>query len=172
MIESLPQAVTRVTTMFGQQHLTNATGFFFERQSRFFLVTNRHVMLDEASDHRPDRLEIELHVAPKNVAMTRQFSIPLYRDWRAIWRKGRDSAGTVTLSPWNSSALLSRRRFFFMRLRSLTSWSSLIRSKWEPRCSSPVFRSDFTMRCIVCRSRGRRSSPQRSESGFKETAIF
>src|SRR4249920_2225055 len=95
MIESLLLAVTRVTTMFGQRHLTNATGFFFERDSRLFLVTNRHVVLDEASDHRPDRLEIELHVAPENVAMTRQFSIPLYRNQRPVWREARDSAGMV-----------------------------------------------------------------------------
>jgi hypothetical protein len=94
-IESLLLAVTRVTTMFGPQHLTNATGFFFERDNRLFVVTSRHVVLDEACDHRPDRLEIELHVAPENVAMTRQFSIPLYRDRKSIWREGRDSAGPI-----------------------------------------------------------------------------
>ncbi|MET1084707.1 MAG: hypothetical protein ABWY12_16925 [Burkholderiales bacterium] len=87
--------MTRVTTMVGQQHLTNATGFFFERDGRLFLVTSRHVVLDEASDHRPDRLEIELHVAPENVAMTRQFSIPLYRDRKSIWREARDAAGAI-----------------------------------------------------------------------------
>jgi hypothetical protein len=95
MIESLLLAVTRVTTMFGQQRLTNATGFFFERNGRLFLVTNRHVVLDEASGHHPDRLEIELHVAPENVAVTTQFSIPLYRNGKSIWREGRDAAGTV-----------------------------------------------------------------------------
>jgi hypothetical protein len=95
LIESLLLAVTRVTTMFGQQRLTNATGFFFERDDRLFLVTNRHVVLDEASSHHPDRLEIELHVAPENVAMTTQFSIPLYRDRKSLWREGRDAAGTV-----------------------------------------------------------------------------
>lgn len=95
MIESLLLAVTRVTTMFGPQRLTNATGFFFERDGRLFLVTNRHVVLDEASGHRPDRLEIELHVAPENVAETTQFSIPLYRNGKSIWREGRDAAGTV-----------------------------------------------------------------------------
>jgi hypothetical protein len=94
-IESLLLAVTRVTTLFGQQRLSNATGFFFERDGRLFLVTNRHVVLDEASDHRPDRLEIELHVAPENVAETTQFSIPLYRNGKSIWREGRDAAGTV-----------------------------------------------------------------------------
>jgi len=95
MIESLLLAVTRVTTLFGQQRLTNATGFFFARDDRLFLVTNRHVVLDEASGHHPDRLEIELHVAPENVAETTQFSIPLYRNGKSVWREGRDSAGTI-----------------------------------------------------------------------------
>jgi hypothetical protein len=95
MIESLLLAVTRVTTLFGQQRLTNATGFFFARDDRLFLVTNRHVVLDEASGHHPDRLEIELHVAPENVAATTQFSIPLYRNGKSVWREGRDSAGAI-----------------------------------------------------------------------------
>ena len=95
MIESLLLSVTRVSTFFGQQQLTNATGFFFEREGRLFLVTNKHVVLDEGSDHRPDRLEIELHIDPKNVAVTVQFSIPLYRASRSLWREGVDPAGTV-----------------------------------------------------------------------------
>ena len=95
MIESLLLSVTRVSTFFGTQQLTNATGFFFERDGQLFLVTNRHVVLDEVSGHRPDRLEIELHVDPENVAITTQFSIPLYRGTQAAWREGTDAAGTV-----------------------------------------------------------------------------
>jgi len=94
-IESLLLSVTRVSTLFGQQLLTHATGFFFQRDGGLFLVTNRHVVLDEASDHRPDRLEIELHVEPENVAVTTQFSIPLYRGAEPLWRQSMDSAGTV-----------------------------------------------------------------------------
>jgi len=78
-----------------EQLLTNATGFFFERDGRLFLVTNRHVVLDEASDHRPDRLQIELHVDPDNAALTTNFIIPLYRGNQAVWREGIDPAGTV-----------------------------------------------------------------------------
>ena len=70
MVEALLLAVTRVTTIANEQVLTNATGFFFERGARLFLVTNRHVVLDEASEHRPDALEIEMHVDPENVAVT------------------------------------------------------------------------------------------------------
>ena len=115
MVESLLLAVTRVTTWFGTQRLTNATGFFFERDERLFLVTNRHVLLDEASGHRPDRLEIELHVAPDNVAMTTQFSIPLYRERTPVWREARDSAGTIDVAavelerPALPATLLSHR---------------------------------------------------------------
>jgi hypothetical protein len=95
MIESLLLSVTRVSTFLSAQESTNATGFFFERDGRLFLVTNRHVVLDEPSNHRPDRLEIELHVEPENVAVTTQFSIPLYRGIQPAWREGTDSAGTV-----------------------------------------------------------------------------
>ena len=95
MIESLPLAVTNVTTMLGKQALTNATGFFFERDGRLFVVTSRHVVLDEASKHHPDRIEIELHVDARNLGETVQFSIPLYREGKSIWREGLDSAGAI-----------------------------------------------------------------------------
>ncbi|HMA08291.1 MAG TPA: serine protease, partial [Ramlibacter sp.] len=60
-IESLLLAAARVNTFDGQRLLTNASGFFFQRDERLFLVTSRHVMLDEPSKHFPDRIEIELH---------------------------------------------------------------------------------------------------------------
>jgi S1-C subfamily serine protease len=95
VVESLLLAVTRVSTLLGEKQLTNATGFFFARDDKLFLVTNRHVVLDEASDHRPNWLKIELHVDPENVAVTTQFAIPLYRGTEPAWRQGVDSAGTV-----------------------------------------------------------------------------
>lgn len=95
MIESLLLSVTRVSTLLEEQLLTNATGFFFERDGRLFLVTNRHVVLDEASDHRPDRLQIELHVDPDNAALTTNFIIPLYQGNQPAWLEGIDPAGTV-----------------------------------------------------------------------------
>ena len=97
MIESLLLAVTRVSTMSGGQPLTGATGFFFERDNRLFLVTSRHVVLDEASNHRPDRLEVELHVDPINIGKVIQWSIPLYRENQPLWRQGVDSGGSVDI---------------------------------------------------------------------------
>jgi trypsin-like peptidase len=95
LVESLLLAVTQVSTMLGNQPLTGATGFFFERDGRLFLVTSRHVVLDEASNHRPDRLEIELHVDANNMGAVAQWSMPLYRDGQPRWHQAVDSAGTV-----------------------------------------------------------------------------
>ena len=97
MIESLLLAVTRVSTISADKLLTNATGFFFERDGRLYLVTSRHVVLDEATNHRPDRLEVELHVDPNNIAVVTQILIPLYRDNNPLWREGVDSAGIVDI---------------------------------------------------------------------------
>jgi hypothetical protein len=95
MIESLLLTTTRVTTLLSDKLLSNATGFFFERDDRLFLVTNRHVVLNEATNHRPDRLEIELHVDTENVALVTPFSIPLYQQNAPLWRQATDAAGIV-----------------------------------------------------------------------------
>lgn len=97
MIESLLLAVTRVCTFNGSQSLTCATGFFFEREQRLYLATNRHVVLDEATGHRPDRMEIEIHVDPANIALTTQFSIPLYSNEQALWKQVTDTGGIVDI---------------------------------------------------------------------------
>ena len=52
-IEGLLLTAARVSTFDGQLLLTNASGFFFERDGRLFLVTSRHVMIDEPSGTIP-----------------------------------------------------------------------------------------------------------------------
>jgi S1-C subfamily serine protease len=98
MVESLLLAATRVLTFEQQRPLTNASGFFFERDGRLFLVTSRHVLFDEPTKHFPDRIEIELHIEAANMARSIGFSIPLYRDGKSIWRQGRDAAGSVDVA--------------------------------------------------------------------------
>ncbi|MEO8136427.1 MAG: trypsin-like peptidase domain-containing protein [Betaproteobacteria bacterium] len=98
MIETILLTAARVHTFEQQRRLTNASGFFFERDERLFLVTSRHVVFDEPSDHLPDRLEIELHIDPENMAESTWFSIPLYRDGTGVWRDGLDAAGVVDVA--------------------------------------------------------------------------
>lgn len=98
MIEPLLLTVPRITTFDQQRQLTNASSFFFERDDRLFLVTSRHVVIDETSKHFPDRIEIELHTNPDNLAASTGFSIPLYRDGKSLWRQGTDSAGEIDVA--------------------------------------------------------------------------
>jgi len=98
MIESLLLTAARVLTFEQQRVLTNASAFLFEREERLFLVTSRHVLMDEASKHFPDRIEIELHIDPVNLTKSTGFSIPLYRDGKSIWRRGLDSAGDIDVA--------------------------------------------------------------------------
>jgi len=98
MIESLLLAVTRVTTLLGAAELTNATGFFFERDGRLFLVTARHVVLDEATGHVPDALRIMLHVNTDNVVLTADHLVPLYRDGIPLWRQSIDAGGMIDVA--------------------------------------------------------------------------
>jgi hypothetical protein len=98
MIESILLSAVRVSTFEGSAPLTNASGFFFERGDRLFLVTSRHVMFDEPTKHFPDRLEIEVHTDPDNAAKTSGFSIPLYRERESTWRQGKDSAGEIDVA--------------------------------------------------------------------------
>jgi S1-C subfamily serine protease len=98
MIESILLSAAPVTTFIGLDPLTNASGFFFERDARLFLVTSRHVMMDAPSKHFPDRLVIELHSDPENLARTTGFSIPLYQEGQSVWRQGMDSAGEIDVA--------------------------------------------------------------------------
>jgi hypothetical protein len=98
MIDPLLLTSARVTTYQQSQLLTNASGFFFERNDRLFLVTSLHVMSDQKSGHQPDRLEIELHNNPENLAESVQFSIPLHNNAVPLWRGWTDCSGKVDIA--------------------------------------------------------------------------
>ena len=66
-IEPLLLSVTPIGTYSADTLLTRATGFFFQRDSKLFLVTSQHVFRDDKTGHLPDRLQVTLHVDPKNV---------------------------------------------------------------------------------------------------------
>ena len=98
MIEPLLLTTARVTTFDGERPLTGASGFFFERAGRLFLVTSRHVVIDEPSKHFPDRLEIELHTDARNLTRSIGLSVLLYLDGKSVWRQGKDAGGEIDVA--------------------------------------------------------------------------
>jgi hypothetical protein len=98
VVETLLLAAPRVSTFVGDRALTGASGFFFERDGRLYLVTSRHVLIDEPSQHFPDRVEIELHRDERDLSASIVLSLLLYRDGKAAWRQARDSGGEIDVA--------------------------------------------------------------------------
>ena len=94
-VDALLLTSTRITTFIGTAVLTGASGFFFRRGPRLFLVSNRHVFADAPSAHHPDRIEIELHTDAHDLTRYVTWSIPLYRESLGQWRDATDSGGAV-----------------------------------------------------------------------------
>ncbi len=98
IIEPILLTAMRVSTFENDCLLTNASGFFFEREGKLFLVTSRHVMIDAPSKHYPDRLEIELNTDAENLTKSIGYSISLYRNGKALWNQAEDGGGNVDVA--------------------------------------------------------------------------
>ncbi len=97
-LDPLFLAAPRVSTFVGDRALTNASGFFFERDHRLYLATSRHVVIDAGSGHLPDRIDITLHLDAADLTQTTTWSVPLYDQGQATWRQGRDSGGEIDVA--------------------------------------------------------------------------
>ena len=98
MIDTLLLAAARISTFDGPRALTNASGFFFERNDRLFLVTSRHVLVDAPTKHYPDRIEIELHTSADNLTRSTGFSMLLYQGGKSQWRQAKDIGGEIDVA--------------------------------------------------------------------------
>ena len=98
MIDSLLLTAARISTFELDRGLTHASGFFFERDDRLYLVTSRHVLIDTPSNHFPNRIEIELHTREDDLAKSVGFSVLLYDGGKSQWRQGEDSAGEIDVA--------------------------------------------------------------------------
>jgi hypothetical protein len=96
--EPMLLTTVHIRTFDGPHALTGASGFFFERDSRLYLVTSRHVLFDEPSEHRPDRIEIALHTDAGNLTRWLGMSILLYRNGLAEWRQAEDTGGPIDVA--------------------------------------------------------------------------
>jgi S1-C subfamily serine protease len=97
-VETLLLTAPRVSTFLGQRALTGASGFFFERDERLYLVTSRHVLIDEPTRHFPDRIEIEFHTDERDLSRPIVLSLLLYEGGKAVWRQARDAGGEIDVA--------------------------------------------------------------------------
>ena len=85
MIDRIYLRVAKILTFAGSRPLTNASGFFYLHDEFLYLVTARHVVIDEEVHHRPDRLQLSLHSDAADLQRRTDVAIPLYLDGVPQW---------------------------------------------------------------------------------------
>ena len=85
--EELFVRVAKVETWKEGAHCTNASGFFFMHAGTLYLITNRHVVMNESTGHRPDAIHLLLHTNADDLTANQSFEIPLYRDGIPQWHE-------------------------------------------------------------------------------------
>jgi hypothetical protein len=85
-IPSLAFSVAQLECFRGNELIARATGFFYAAEGDVYLVTSRHVVLDEDAGHRPNRLKLRLHTDPTDIRKNGVYVVPLYeRDGERRW---------------------------------------------------------------------------------------
>lgn len=97
-VDALLLATTSIVTFAGAQTRSKASGFFFRRGDRLFLVSNRHVFVDVAHSHFPDRIEFGLHTDERDLTRYTVVSLALYRDGVSLWCEATDTGGKVDVA--------------------------------------------------------------------------
>jgi hypothetical protein len=78
-----------------------ATGFFYRRENKLFLVTNNHVCRDESDPSKPfvpDLLRLRLHTSPSDLTQNGDYDLPLYAGTARLWRNPPSNPPTLPLS--------------------------------------------------------------------------
>jgi S1-C subfamily serine protease len=85
----------------GNTALGIGTGFFFRPIfERLFLITNRHMVINEAEKFFPDRLVLRLHTDAFDLKKSAELAVPLYREngpREPAWEELDDSVDVIAL---------------------------------------------------------------------------
>jgi len=120
-ISDLVAVVTQIRCLRAGATVGVGSGFFYEHEGAPYLVTNRHVLIDEKKNHRPDALALRLHTDSNDIRKNADLNLPLYAAsgspfWREHPRHG--PAVDVVALPLDGAAV--RKRFFIKALGTST----------------------------------------------------
>jgi len=93
-IDDIYLAITRLTThhyeidkSVNSKCLNYATGFFYRNESnnKHFLVTSRHVIIDEQNERFPNVVRLYLHTDTNDLTKREEFDLHLYQGANKLW---------------------------------------------------------------------------------------
>lgn len=85
MINDILAVVCLIVIIQNGTPVGTATGFFYAKNDTVYLVTNRHVVSDEAKGMKPESLRVRLHQNATDISKNRDFDIPLYAKNKKLW---------------------------------------------------------------------------------------
>lgn len=107
-ISELAFSVAQLECFKENELIARATGFFYASAGSAYLITNRHVVLDERAGHVPDKLKLWLHTDAADIRKNGVDVVLLYdHRGRPRWLEhaGRGKAVDVVAIPMNASRL-------------------------------------------------------------------
>jgi len=69
-----------VTPIRTRRENGQGTGFFYRKNNHIYLITNRHVIVDERDSYFPTSIDIKIHTNPSDLRQNQIISIQLYND--------------------------------------------------------------------------------------------
>jgi len=110
----------------------SASGLFFRHKEIKYLVTNRHVVLDEAAGFMPTSLVVTLHQGRKDLTKNIVVQISLYKGSVPLWKQHpsyEKNRCDVVLLPLNPLTLRDKNFDFFNSASIIFMGSDIINDK-------------------------------------------
>ena len=116
-VDRLYYSVTRITThYYTLENLVDpkpekiATGFFYQNLSngQRFLITNKHVIVNENENYFPNVVRIKFHVNPKDLKQNRDYDIPLYQSAKKLWLQPKEGSADIVAIKIDITELVQR----------------------------------------------------------------
>ena len=86
-IDLLLKVTTLIVCKEGRKNVGTGTGFFFEKAGKVFLITNRHVVIDEGKNFYPDKVVVNLNCDLADITKSREIPYDLYREDAPLWKE-------------------------------------------------------------------------------------
>lgn len=80
LIDLLQKITTPITCKSARSTIGNATGFFFRFNDNLFLITNRHVFVNEEKKYYPDIISIRLNKSDSDLTQSIEVDYKLYKE--------------------------------------------------------------------------------------------
>jgi len=111
-VNPIVTTVTRIQQLNSNSVIGTATGFFYTRNNKLFLVTNRHVTQDKVSGTVPDTLRLLLHRDPNNTSDNGTYDVPLYSSSGVPLWKSHPIQGVADVAVLELDANTIQSQFF------------------------------------------------------------